>query len=86
MCVGIGVDQATVVVESEDEWRQNTPTCTVAFLGIGVVMFKVRHRRRLGGADSDSESSLRPSCTPTTKEMDSWRSVVMTIMNEVQTA
>ena len=49
MCVGIGVDQATVVVESEDEWRQNTPTCTVAFLGIGVVMFKVRHKR--GGAD-----------------------------------
>ena len=83
MCVGIAVDQATVVVESEDEWRQNIPTCTVAFLGIGVVMFKARHRRR--GADSDSESSLRPSCTPTTKEMDSWRSVVITIMNEIQT-
>ena len=81
MCVGIGVDQATVVVESEDEWRQNIPTCTVAFLGIGVVIFKVRHERQLG-ANSDLESSLRP---PTTKEMDSWRSVVMTIMNEVQT-
>ena len=45
MCVGIGVDQATVVVESEDEWRQNIPTCTVAFLGVGVVMFKIRHGR-----------------------------------------
>ena len=83
MCVGIGVDQATVVVESEDEWRQNTPTCTVAFLGVGVVMFKIRHRRR--GADSDLESNLRPLCTPTTTKMDSWRSVVTSIINEVRT-